>query len=77
MNLFLKRQYKKILKDPNVDTKIIRYRGIDVYVGGEVARPGYYTLSGITNNESSSKCSDSVSLDFEEEIPNVNPSTNI
>ena len=38
--------YKEYVKDPNISIRSIGYRPVRVYVGGEIARPGYYTLSG-------------------------------
>ncbi len=42
----LTEKYKKFVKEPDIYIKIISYRPIRIYVGGEVKRPGYYTLSG-------------------------------
>ena len=34
------------MRDPQVYVRPVAYRPIRIYVGGEVKRPGYYTLSG-------------------------------
>ena len=34
--------------DPQVYVRPVTYRPIRIYVGGQVKRPGYYTLSGDT-----------------------------
>ena len=41
----LTEQYRTYVIDPQVYVRPISYRPIRVYVGGEVRRPGYYTLS--------------------------------
>ena len=43
---FLTEQYKAYVLDPQVYVRPMAYRPIRIYVGGEVKRPGYYTLSG-------------------------------
>ena len=35
------------MRDPQVYVRLLAYRPIRVYVGGEVMRPGYYTLTGV------------------------------
>ncbi|WP_320675177.1 polysaccharide biosynthesis/export family protein [Prochlorococcus sp. MIT 1341] len=40
--------YKRFVKDPEMYIFIAEYRPIRIYVGGEVNRPGYYTLKGNT-----------------------------
>lgn len=47
LRLFLITQFKEFVKDPDIYIRPVKYRGVRVYVGGEVARPGYYTLSGL------------------------------
>jgi polysaccharide export outer membrane protein len=46
LRLFLTEQYKAYIRYPELYIRPIRYRPIRIYVGGEVKRPGYYTLSG-------------------------------
>ncbi len=45
----LRKKYKKFVIDPDIYIHITDYRPIRIYVGGEVNRPGYYTLSGLIN----------------------------
>ena len=46
----LKKKYSEYLINPEIYIRPISYRPIRVYVGGEVSRPGFYTLSGILKN---------------------------
>ena len=46
---FLTEQFRTYVIDPQVYVRPVAYRPIRVYVGGEVKRPGYYTLSGQFN----------------------------
>ena len=43
---FLTQQFSAYVRDPQVFVSPAAYRPIRVYIGGEVARPGYYYLSG-------------------------------
>ena len=43
---FLTQQFSTYVCDPQIYVRPVAYRPIRVYVGGEVRRPGYYTLSG-------------------------------
>lgn len=45
LRLFLTEQYRAIIKEPVLYITPTRYRPVRVYIGGEVNRPGYYTLS--------------------------------
>jgi len=45
----LTEKYELYLKEPEIFIRPVSYRPIRVYVGGEVSRPGFYTLSGIIN----------------------------
>ena len=49
LQAFLTEQFRTYVVDPQVYIRPIIYRSIRVYVGGEVKRPGYYTLSGEQN----------------------------
>ena len=42
----LTQQFSQYVRDPQVFVKPSSYRPIRAYIGGEVARPGYYYLSG-------------------------------
>ena len=52
---FLTQQFKTYVRDPQVYVRPVAYRPIRVYVGGEVKRPGYYTLTGVQNYEEFNK----------------------
>ena len=45
LRVFLRDQYSEYIKSPEVYLTPARYRPVRVYVGGEIARPGFYTLS--------------------------------
>lgn len=52
LEYFLTAEYKQYIKDPQVFITPVEFRSVRVYVGGEIARPGYYLLStsgNITN----------------------------
>ena len=44
---FLTKQFSTYVRDPKVYVRPVKYRPIRVYVGGEVRRPGFYTLTGV------------------------------
>ena len=44
---FLTQQFKAYVKNPQLYVRPVGYRPIRIYVGGEVRRPGYYTLRGL------------------------------
>ena len=46
LRYFLTEQFKTYVKNPELYVRPVGYRPIRIYVGGEVRRPGYYTLSG-------------------------------
>ena len=46
LRYFLTQQFKAYVKNPQLYVRPVGYRPIRIYVGGEVRRPGYYTLSG-------------------------------
>lgn len=45
LRYFLVQQFKPYVRDPDVFIQPLAYRPLRIYVGGEVQRPGYYTLS--------------------------------
>ncbi len=47
LRYFLTEQFKQYVRNPDLYIRPIGYRPIRIYVGGEVRRPGYYTLSGV------------------------------
>ena len=46
LRLFLTEQFRPYVRQPEVFMTPVGYRPVRVYVGGEVARPGYYTIRG-------------------------------
>ena len=46
LRLFLSQQFRHYVLEPEVFITPIGYRPVRVYVGGEVTRPGYYTIRG-------------------------------
>ena len=50
LRAFLTEQFRSYVIDPQVYVRPVAYRPVRVYVGGEVKRPGYYTLSGVQSN---------------------------
>ena len=48
LRTFLTQQFSTYVRDPKVYVRPVVYRPIRIYVGGEVKRPGYYTLRGET-----------------------------
>ena len=47
LRTFLTQQFSTYVRDPQVYVRPVAYRPIRIYVGGEVKRPGYYTLTGV------------------------------
>jgi polysaccharide export outer membrane protein len=47
LRYFLTQQFKAYVKKPQLYVRPVGYRPIRIYVGGEVRRPGYYTLRGL------------------------------
>ena len=48
LRFFVTEQLRSYVIEPELYVRPVRYRPIRVYIGGEVRRPGYYTLSGDT-----------------------------
>ena len=46
LRYFITEQLRNYVIEPELFLRPIRYRPIRIYIGGEVKRPGYYTLSG-------------------------------
>jgi len=46
LRVFLTQQFRTFVRQPEIYLRPIGYRPVRIYVGGEVRRPGYYTLSG-------------------------------
>jgi polysaccharide export outer membrane protein len=47
LRYFLTQQFKAYVKNPQLYVQPVGYRPIRIYVGGEVRRPGFYTLRGL------------------------------
>jgi polysaccharide export outer membrane protein len=47
LRYFLTQQFKAYVRNPQLYVRPVAYRPIRIYVGGEVRRPGYYTLRGL------------------------------
>ena len=46
LRFFLTQQFKAYVKNPQIYLNPVSFRPVRVYVGGEITRPGYYTISG-------------------------------
>lgn len=46
LRIFLGQQFRAFVRQPEIYLRPVGYRPVRIYVGGEVRRPGYYTLSG-------------------------------
>jgi polysaccharide export outer membrane protein len=58
LRYFLTQQFRSYVKNPQLYIRPIGYRPIRVYVGGEVMRPGYYTLSGVQSTSQDAEPAD-------------------
>ena len=68
LRTFLTKQFSTYVRDPKVYVRPVAYRPIRVYVGGEVRRPGYYTLSGKSGLRRLSESAESLQLKANAEI---------
>ena len=50
LQALLTEKFRAYVSDPQVYVRAVIFRPIRVYVGGQVKRPGYYTLSGVQGN---------------------------
>jgi polysaccharide export outer membrane protein len=55
LRYFLIEQFRTYVRDPQVFVQPVVYRPIRIYVGGEVKRPGYYTIGGINDARSAAE----------------------
>ena len=62
LRYYLTEQFKAYVKKPELYVRPIGYRPVRIYVGGEVKRPGYYTLSGSQELTSLSTAAESSQL---------------
>lgn len=70
-------KFQAYVIDPQIYVRPVTYRPIRVYVGGEVKRPGYYTLSGLQNitDEIGTLSKPDVNLISNEHLPKTASST--
>jgi polysaccharide export outer membrane protein len=67
LRYFLTQQFKAYVKNPEVYVRSVGYRPIRIYVGGEVQRPGFYTLRGLD------KASEIAQLNQQQVTQNLDP----
>jgi len=60
LNSLLDESYKKFVKFPKVEVKVVSYRPIRVLVEGEVEQPGFITLKGAMTTDSILEVDDEV-----------------
>lgn len=53
LNKILNEEFKKFVKEPNVQTSVLRYRPVRVLLKGEIVDPGLYILDGSLSSPSS------------------------
>lgn len=70
LRFFVTQQLKTLVKDPEVFVRVIRYRPVRVYVGGEVERPGYYILGSFGSGDKTTL------QKLEDDTPVANDSSN-
>ncbi len=58
LRYFLTQQFKAYVKNPQLYVRPVGYRPIRIYVGGEVRRPGYYTLRGLDRTSETTQQTD-------------------
>ena len=61
------------MREPQIYVRPVGYRPIRVYVGGEVRRPGYYTLRGQANLSRLSESAESQQLQGESSVDTTRP----
>ena len=66
LRYFLTEQFSTYVRDPQVYVRPVVYRPIRIYVGGEVKRPGYYTLKGVQSNQEDVSTGDSDSAEVQQ-----------
>ncbi len=67
----LNKKYAKVLISPNILIKIKKYRPVQIFVKGEVKRPGLYTLLGATDGSKFDQ------LNIQGDYDGINTSVNI
>ncbi len=51
LRYFLTQQFKTFVRSPEIYIRPVGYRPVRIFVGGEVKRPGFYTLAGVQDPE--------------------------
>lgn len=51
LRYFLTQQFKAYVRSPEIYIRPVGYRPVRIFVGGEVKRPGFYTLAGVQSPE--------------------------
>ena len=70
---FLTQQFSTFVQDPKLYIRPVAYRPVRVYVGGEVQRPGRYTLSGNGKLSRLSTAAENTRLRSETVVSSVRP----
>ncbi|GEM_PF-3518892 len=60
LSIEIRSQFGKTLKNPLVFTQISRYRPINVYIGGEIVKPGVYKIETTTTTEKGATTTSSI-----------------
>ena len=68
MRIFLTEKLRTYVREPQVYIRPIAFRPVRIYVGGEVKRPGYYTLSGGNSLSQPFQSKNSQSLRIDQDI---------
>ena len=74
---FLTEQFSAFVREPQVFVSPAAYRPVRVYVGGEVARPGYYYLSGSQGIEGIEETSTRLTGNKNTQSTSSNPATQV
>ena len=65
--------YEDIIYNPSISISITNYRPVNIYVYGEVNKPGLYTLNFSNNRLSNSRIGEETSTTFATSTPKINP----
>lgn len=74
LRVFLTQQYRAFVRQPEIYLRPVAYRPVRIYVGGEVRRPGYYTLIGSQQLGGVSSSADNAIRDSGGDQMNTRPS---
>lgn len=78
LRFFVTEQLRGYVIEPELYVRPIGYRPIRVYIGGEVKRPGYYTLSGAQSEKSNDQTGNISAVENNSmALQNVNNSSSI